>query len=189
MKDLRKEADEIYQEFADGLFNQFKKERFGIGCQIRNDPRTIQNRRQLLEWQNGIYDEIFDRISCHSDNTSCGHNINTAVAFFGWLPDASILINNDVIRTVAKGNAYYVRGGSIKCDYTINLVPQILWMAELATEPLKRKYVVDEGMEGDIGDPDNDLFGTPVLVGMYRLYMTAYPTQQNENSIEFKVNN
>ena len=187
MKDLRKEADEIYQEFADSLFSQFKKERYGIGCHLDGSVMNKQNRKVLLDWQMGVYDAIFDRLSCQGGDGACDTKVNTAVAFFGWLVDPSILSSAEAIQAASMGNAFYTRGGTIKCDYTPNGVPQILWMAELATEPVKTRYVVKDGLEGNIGNPDTDLFGAPVVIGIYRLYTTSYPTQQSEDLIAFKV--
>lgn len=186
MKDLRREADEIYEEFANSLFGRFKKERFGIGCHSGRDARSAENRKALLEWQTCIYDEIFDRLA-RKDQDACNNRLKTGLAFFGWLSDPTILSTAEAIIAASKGNAFYTKGGPVICDYTINRVPEFLWMAELTTEPLKTRYAVIDGMEGSIGNADTDLFGPPVLVGIYRLYISVYPTQQNENSIEFKV--
>jgi len=33
--------------------------------------------------------------------------------------------------------------------------------------------------QGNIGDNNKDLFGTPISIGSYRVYYTNYLTQQN----------
>jgi hypothetical protein len=185
MKDLRKNADLIYQEFADAIFNQFKKERYGIGCCASRGITNHINRKSVLDWHNGVYDEIFERIAV-MENVCCDNGVRTAIALFGWGDSISSLTGEAALLSAARGKIFYVKGSTITIDYSMNEVPKILWMAELATEPVKTKYAVSTGTTGHIGDQE-DLFSTPVMIGIYRVYSTSYLTQQNEAPIQFKV--
>lgn len=66
-------------------------------------------------------------------------------------------------------------------NYNINFgsfgSPQFAWFAELATEPIKTVWTdtTNPLNTGGIGGGGN-LFGTPVLVGVYRFYITNYAT-------------
>lgn len=184
MRDVRKNAELIYQEFADTVYNRFKKERYGIGCCSLRGSEYIIGRKAVLEWYTGVYDEIFERIAV-MENICCDNGIKTAIALYGWVDNIATLSNEVALLSTARAKAYYVKGGAISIDYSPNAVPKILWMAELTTEPVKTRYSIG-GTTGIIGDP-SDLFKAPVLVGNYRLYNTAYLTQQQEAPVAFKV--
>jgi hypothetical protein len=186
MRDVKKNAELIYQEFADTVYNRFKKERYGIGCCSLRGSEYIMGRKAVLDWYTGVYDEIFERIAV-MENTCCDNGIKTAIALYGWVDNIATLSNEVALLTTARAKAYYVKGGVISIDYKPNTVPKILWMAELATEPVKTRYAIATGTSGVIGDPA-DLFGVPMIVGNYRLYSTAYLTQQTEAPVQFKVN-
>lgn len=78
-------------------------------------------------------------------------------------------------------------GGTITADYTDNNVPKYLSMAEPSTEPAKTKWFGAVDNQGDIGDPDNDLFIVVGIIGPWRVYTTVFQTQQTLTTIQFRV--
>lgn len=81
----------------------------------------------------------------------------------------------------------FTSGATITADYTDNNAPKFLSMAEPSTEPLKTKWFGAVDNQGNIGDPDNDLFIVVGIIGPWRVYTTVFPTQQTLTTIQFRV--
>lgn len=84
----------------------------------------------------------------------------------------------------AQGTGLFTSGGTITADFRLNPNPLILWMYEPVTEPIKKKWFGDVNNNGNIGDPNNDLFAITVI-GSFRCYYTVYPTSQTGTTIQF----
>lgn len=78
------------------------------------------------------------------------------------------------------------RGSDYEIDFTYPNEPKFYWFAELLTEP-KKTFWRDKLLPlngGSIGT-DQDLFDEPIIVGIYRFYISVYKTQI-ENTVEIK---
>lgn len=84
----------------------------------------------------------------------------------------------------AQGSAQFQSGGTIVADFRTNTNPLILWMYEPVTEPIKVKWFGDPNNNGNIGDPNNDLFAVTVI-SSFRVYYTVFPTLQTGTTIQF----
>jgi hypothetical protein len=84
----------------------------------------------------------------------------------------------------AQGTGQFASGGMIIADFRTNPNPLILWMYEPVTEPIKVKWFGDPNNNGNIGDPNNDLFAVTVI-SSFRVYYTVYPTLQTGTTIQF----
>lgn len=104
------------------------------------------------------------------------------IARWGW-SDAPPANTTDIGN--GQGSGSFTPGATITGNYTANAAPKILWMAEPSTEPLKIKWFESINNNGNIGDPNNDLFGVPVIIGPWRVYSTIFPTAQQEAPINF----
>lgn len=101
---------------------------------------------------------------------------------------------NITLNQINAGSNYsYTSGSNIIGDYRSYTEPKYLCMAELSTEPLKTKWDGDEAgslnqgnIGGNTGETDN-LFANPAIIGSWRVYITEYPTQNNQFPIEFKI--
>lgn len=60
----------------------------------------------------------------------------------------------------------------------INTSANYIWFAEDITEPIKTKWVdINNPLNSGFIGSSTDLFGTPIIVGSKRVYMTQYKTQ------------
>lgn len=105
-------------------------------------------------------------------------------AGWGWA-DVPPAIVTDLTSLQATGN--FQSGGTITADYRTNLLPKFLIMYEPSTEPVKVTWFGDVNNNGHIGDPNNDLFGVPLIIGQYRAYVTIFKTLQTGTPIEFRT--
>lgn len=63
---------------------------------------------------------------------------------------------------------------------------EVLWYAEPVAEPVKTKWYNTPTNQGNIGG--SNLFGDPVIVGGYRLYVSAYATTfSSPAAVEFRI--
>lgn len=106
------------------------------------------------------------------------------IARWGWA-DAPPATVGDI--AAMQGNGSFATGATITADFTPNAAPKILSMAEPATEPVKSNWFESVNNNGPIGDPNNDLFGVPVIIGPWRVYSTVFATAQQEAPIQFRV--
>lgn len=106
------------------------------------------------------------------------------IARWGWAatPPATV---GDIAEM--QGQGPFASGATIIADFTSNAAPLILSMAEPATEPVKVSWFESVNNNGPIGDPNNDLFGVPVIIGPWRVYSTVFATAQQEAPIQFKT--
>jgi hypothetical protein len=105
--------------------------------------------------------------------------------FWGWM---STIPETEGEVTTLQGSADILSGSDpIIADFRANNEPQFLIMAEPSTEPLKTKWFANINNNGNIGNPNADLFGTPLIIGAFRVYVTTYLTQNTEDVIEFRV--
>lgn len=85
------------------------------------------------------------------------------------LSEASIQIGNQT--AITANTNYNINFG------TFGFTPQFAWFAELSSEPIKVTWTDSTNPlnTGGIGGGGN-LFGTPIIVGAYRFYITNYAT-------------
>lgn len=105
--------------------------------------------------------------------------------YYGWR-SSQTLANSDVEVEGLQFSLPFISGEDLIADFTSNTNPQILILAEPKTEPLKTHWLGTQYNQGNIGDPDNDLFNY-LETTSYRVYYTIYPTQQTQTEITFQV--
>lgn len=108
--------------------------------------------------------------------------VNNPTAYYGWKATKASLTSAEIQAGTAVAHA---TGADITADYRANTQPQFLWFAEKASEPVKTKWHGSDDNNGNIGT-DQDLFGSLVIVGEWRFYITEYMTQNNETTIQFR---
>lgn len=108
----------------------------------------------------------------------------TALIYWGWT-DSSTITNLSQIISL-QNSASYPSGQDISASFMANSSPKYLVMAEPATEPLKTKWYGSPQNNGNIGT-SNDLFPAPTTISTFRVYITAYQTQQTQTPIVFKI--
>lgn len=86
-----------------------------------------------------------------------------------------------------QGSATITSGATITADFTANTSPNVLWMYEPLTEPVKTQWYGDPNNNGSIGDPNTDTF-VFTTVGSFRVYYTQFQTIQTLEPIQFLVN-
>lgn len=109
------------------------------------------------------------------------------VALWGWM-DTLPVDENDVLNLQASGP--FTPGGTITADFRANEEPKYLIMAEPATEPQKTTWYatpLNNGIIPNSGGPVDGLFYVLDTYGSWRVYVSAYPTYNTENVIEFRV--
>jgi len=106
------------------------------------------------------------------------------VARWGFADTQPVDIN-DVNNLQHSGN--FTSGGTITASYVDNNAPKFLTMAEPSTEPPKTYWFGAADNQGPIGDPNTNLFIVVGIIGAWRVYTTAYKTQQTLTPIQFKV--
>ena len=103
--------------------------------------------------------------------------------YFGTVDTRDILTEPEII---ASDSIKIDRGTEYEIDFVYPENPKFYWFAEPITEPIKTfwrdKLLPLNG--GNIGT-DQDLFDEPIIVGVYRFYISVYKTQI-ENVVEFK---
>lgn len=106
----------------------------------------------------------------------------TVTAYYGWKAGSGALTLSQIQAGTAVG---ITAGADITADYRANTQPMYLWMAEPSSEPLKTKWYGSVDNNGNIGT-DQDLFGPPAVADGFRFYITEYPTQNAETTIQFR---
>lgn len=81
----------------------------------------------------------------------------------------------------------FPHNSTITADFTDNALPKFLIMAEPATEALKVRWFGDVNNQGPIGDPNNDTFGIPLIIGPWRVYVTVFKTAQTGEPLQFLI--
>lgn len=105
-------------------------------------------------------------------------------AGWGWAATVPAQVSD---LTSLQGSGVFTSGGTITADFRANTSPNLLIMYEPSTEPVKTRWFGDVNNQGPIGDPNNDLFGTPLIIGSYRAYVSVYKTLQTGEVIQFLV--
>lgn len=105
--------------------------------------------------------------------------------YWGWRTSET-LANSDVEVEGLQFSDVFIPGNDIIADFTDNSSPNILIMAEPIGEPVKTLWYASPFNNGNIGDPDNDLFNY-ITTTSYRVYYTIYPTQQTQTNIQFQI--
>jgi len=105
-------------------------------------------------------------------------------AYWGWVSDPTTLTTVDSI-TSLQGSGQFTSGANVVADFRGNTTPNYLVMAEPLTEPVKLDWYGSELNQGQIGNPDTDLFNAPVTVGTVGVYISVYPTTQTDTTITF----
>lgn len=121
--------------------------------------------------------------SAVTSTTTSTTTIAPLTAYWGFKDDNSVLSQSAIVASPLNGT--FTDGATIIANYTSNAVPKYLWMAELSTQPIKTNWYGSVLNNGSIGGP-SDLFGTPVISGSYRFYITQYQTQNTDTPIEFR---
>lgn len=103
------------------------------------------------------------------------------VVGWGWTSN-DVPIQSDIDGAVGHGTI--ISGAPITADFRANSSPMVLFMFEPTSEPAKTKWYGSVTNNGNIGDPNNDLFAI-TTIGSTRIYYTVFPTQQNETPIQF----
>lgn len=106
------------------------------------------------------------------------------IARWGWKNTIPSIVG-DIAALQSSGS--FATGATIIADFTPNAAPLYLIMAEPSTEPLKINWFESINNNGPIGDPNNDLFGVPLIIGPWRVYVTVFQTAQQEAPIQFKT--
>lgn len=106
------------------------------------------------------------------------------VARWGW---ADTPPGNTTDIANMQGSGSFASGATINADFTPNAAPKILSMAEPSTEPVKLHWFVATDNQGAIGDPNNDLFGVPVIIGAWRVYSSVFGTAQQGAVMQFRT--
>jgi len=108
----------------------------------------------------------------------------TFIAYWGYVDDPSTLTTSGSI-TGLQGSGVFNHGADVLADYRSNTVPKFLVMAQPLTEPAKIDWYGSTLNQGQIGNPDTDLFKAPITVGTFDVYITVYPTTQTDTKIKF----
>lgn len=103
--------------------------------------------------------------------------------FWGWSAAAPATAGQI---QAGQGSDSIVSGSTITANFIPNVAPNVLWMAEPVTEPIKTKWFGDPLNNGAIGNPATDTFLFTV-VGSYRLYYTQFQTLQTLEPLQFLV--
>ena len=105
--------------------------------------------------------------------------------YVGWR-SSETLANSDVEVEGLQQSLPFISGEDLEAYFMSNITPQILLLAEPKTEPIKTFWYGTPYNQGNIGDPDNDLFNY-LETTTYRVYYSIYPTQQTQTTILFKI--
>lgn len=113
-----------------------------------------------------------------------GGNVPTFTAYWGWVDDPSDVSTTEDILNL-QGSGVFNHNASVTADYRANNEPKYLVMAQPLTEPARIDWYCSPFNQGQIGNPDTDLFNAAIAVGQFAVYISVYPTQQNSTTIKF----
>lgn len=99
---------------------------------------------------------------------------------WGWTANA-VPLQSDI--NSAPGVASIVSGSPLVADFRANNNPLVLFAFEPTSEPLKTKWYGDVNNNGNIGNPNTDLFIVTVI-GSTRVYYTIFPTLNTSTTIQ-----
>lgn len=123
----------------------------------------------------------------YADSKCSGVAPDEAVAYYGIADadeDVLALTDEDVEAATA---VTYSEGGTITADFTGNSDNKILWMAELATEPVKTKWFTTTDGSNDIGAEETFDYQTGGATTLYRIIKTTFATAITTDPVEFRV--
>jgi len=109
--------------------------------------------------------------------------VTLLTSYWGWKDTADLPTLVQIL--AGPGTGQYGSTADVIADFGANLVPKYLWMAEpIAATPKVRYY--GSALNTALLSADN-AFNLVGIVDGYRIYMSTYPTQQSQTTIEFQT--
>lgn len=141
-----------------------------------------------------LIENYIENLACETSNYLTCYNYDCnlpaiityyELSYWGWKNDDSILTVNDIEASIY--NAGFAPTSNIITDYKVNNQPKYLWVAIPKDYPIATSWYGSLNNEESIISGDQNFFRLPVLVSnKYNFYITNYPSQQEDTTIEFK---